>query len=58
MFFLREQEALDSIVTDRAREEFASCEKDILMKSKAKKLSHEEGKGDSEVWEKRSGQKR
>ena len=58
MFFLREQEALDSIVTNRAREEFASCEKDILMKSKAKKLSHEEGRGDSKVWERKSGQKR
>ena len=49
MFFLREQEALDSVVTNKAREEFASCEKDILIKSKAKKLSHEEGRGDSKV---------
>jgi len=46
---LREQEALDFVVTNRAREEFASCEKDILMKSKAKKLLHEEGGGDSKV---------
>ena len=58
MFFLREQEALNSIITNKAREEFASCEKDILIKSKAKKLSHEEGGGDSKVWERRSGQKR